>query len=219
MAVVEQEAAELLRPEALDPGTNLLVTGPVMTGKRRLLLALLARASSGDDGAILTTTRKTGETVVREFTDLDPHHRPPERLRVVDCLGARRDDPEPPWKRRYVSDPGDLTGVGIGLSEFLREFSAEDRTALVALHSLSTMQMYANVHRLFQFLHVVTGRIRAMGNIGGFVLDDTTRSGETAILRQPVDAMLEIRETDEGSRQLRARGADIAPRSWTDFPR
>lgn len=219
MAIGEQKATELLRPEALESGTNVLVIGPVMTGKRRLLFSLLAQASDTDDGAILTTTRKTGETVVQEFTSVDPRKRPAERLRVVDCIGTRRQDREAAWKRRYASDPGDLTGVGIGLTEYLREFYRDDHDVVVALHSLSTMLMYTDVRRVFQFLHVIAGRIGAMDNIGGFVLDDTGGSEDASILRQPFDAMLEIRETDEGRRQLRARGADIAPRSWTDFPR
>lgn len=217
MAQGAQAVAELLQPEALTSGMNVLVTGPVMTGKRRLLFSLLARASAPEDGAILTTTRKPGETVVQEFTTVDPADRAVERLRVIDCVGQRNGH-EPGWTRRFASDPGDLTGIGIGLTEFMREFHREERDAVVGLHSLSTILMYADLRRVFQFLHVITGRISNTGFTGGFVLDGATDEEDTAILRQPFDAMLEIRETEDG-RQLRARGADIAPRSWTDFPR
>lgn len=217
MARGAQDITALLHPEALTPGMNVLISGPVMTGKRRLLFSLLARASDAEDGAILTTTRKPGETVVREFKNADPADRPAERLRVIDCVG-RQNGHDPEWKRRFASDPGDLTGIGIGLTEFMREYHHADRDAVVGLHSLSTMLMYADLRRVFQFLHVITGRISNSGFTGGFVLDDATTGEDTSILRQPFDAMLEVRETEDGNRQLRARGADIAPRRWTDFP-
>jgi hypothetical protein len=35
-----------------------------------------------------------------------------------------------------------------------------------------------------------------------------------SVLRQPCDGVVELRETDEG-RELRCRGVDAGPRSWT----
>jgi hypothetical protein len=209
---------DVLDPSALDPGTNLLVTGPVMTGKRRLLLSLLAAAGDPEDGVVLATTRKAGDTVVREFQSFAPET-PAERIACVDCVGTggRRGE-ERPWRRRTASDPGDLTGLGIGLTEFMRAFHHDPGAAAVGLHSLSTMLMYADLRRVFQFLHVITGRVSGSGFVGGFVLDDTTGDRERAILRQPFDALLEVRETEAGEREVRARGADVAPRRWTALP-
>jgi KaiC/GvpD/RAD55 family RecA-like ATPase len=114
----------------------------------------------------------------------------------------------------YVSDPGDLTGIGIGVTTFLRQFYREGTSARLGVHSVSTMLMYADLRRVFRLLHVLTARIDAADSIGVFALDDSVDSHEQSVLRQPFDGVVELRETDEG-RELRCRGVDAGPRSWT----
>ncbi|MFB6131193.1 MAG: hypothetical protein ABEJ28_10275 [Salinigranum sp.] len=198
-----------------EPGTNVLITGPVLTGKRTLLLSLLAAGATEDRPSLLVTTRADASSVVREFSSLGGAA---DRLDVVDCVSRsylperRVDEPG----RRYVSNPGDLTGIGIAATEALHRFSFEDVPGRVGLHSLSTMVMYADTRRLFQFLHVLTGRIRVADNVGMFVLDDAAVDDrEFEILTQPFDARIEVREDDDGDRQIRVRGDDIGPRTWT----
>lgn len=209
--------AETLPFDELDPGTNVLVTGPVMTGKRRLMHALLAQDSPNERGTIVVTTRKDATRTVRDFErvagTVDD-----DRLAIVDCVGdshgfGRR---RPASNVQHVSDPGDLTGIGIGVTKFMRRYYDEDNGARLGLHSLSTMLMYSDLRRVFQFLHVMTGRISSSGFVGVFTLDDTVPdNADVSILRQPFDALVEVRETPEGQREVRTRGADIGPRHWT----
>jgi KaiC/GvpD/RAD55 family RecA-like ATPase len=220
---------------SLEPGTNLLVAGPVMTGKRTLMLSLLADRLADGGGGVVVTTRKSARTTERAVADLLGRN-PGENLAVVDCTGVEE------WSRgrartagrRRLSGPGDLTGVGIGVTEFLRRLHADGLDGVVGLHSLSTMLMYADLRRLFQFVHVLAGRVDAAGFASVVTVDDDVVSErESTVLRQAFDAVLEVRERDgdgdgpatrtarEGRggprRELRVRGADVGPREWTPF--
>jgi hypothetical protein len=60
---------------------------------------------------------------------------------------------------RAVSDPADLTGVGIAVTEWLDD-RIRDESPVVCLDSLSAMLQYAHEKRVFEFLHAVTGQCR-----------------------------------------------------------
>ena len=61
---------------------------------------------------------------------------------------------------RTVSNPGDLTGIGIAIAEFL-DALPEDATPAVCLDSLTTLLQYTGRTRVNRFLQVCTGRVRA----------------------------------------------------------
>lgn len=142
-------------------------------------------------------------------------------MRFVDCVTRRRsiDAVRETETTRYVTDPGDLTGIGIEFSGFMRDFYHSDEVdhARLGFDSLSPVLMYADIRRVYQFLHVVTGRVASSGFAGVFTLD--TVGGDRQIaqqLTQVFDAVVEVRETGETT-ELRVRGDDFGPRSWTPF--
>lgn len=208
---------DVLRPGALTPGTAVLLTGPALSGKREMLLSLLASRAPAERGTVFVTTRRGATSIARELAETGPGV-PADRLSVVDCvsrgaLGSRglRNDA----RNRYVSDPGDLTGIGIGVTEFLRDYRREGVSPWLGVHSLSTMVMYASVRSVFRFLHVIVSRIRSDGGVALVALDDSTVSAsDLAVLSQPFDGRLEVREGD-GHDEVRARGVGVGPRAWT----
>lgn len=215
---VDEETA-VLHGDEIEAGTNVLVAGPVMTGKRDLLLSLVGAGDATERGTVLVTTRQDGETIAGAFRRVAGHV-PDERLSVVDCVsrangfGQTRESPY----RRYVTDPGDLTGIGIGLTEYLRGFYDDGVPARVGLHSLSTTLMYADLRRVFQFVHVLTGRIATSEFVGVFAIDSTVPDArDLEILKQPFDALVEVREAETGGREVRVRGAEFGPQEWTDY--
>lgn len=208
---------ESLPISELDAGSNVLVAGPVMTGKRRLMNALLAQGTPNERGTIVITTRKSADRTIRGFEQVTG---PIDegRLSVVDCTGSSRNfgDANDLSSVQHVSNPGDLTGIGIGVTKFMRRYYDQGVGARLGLHSLSTMLMYSDLRRVFQFLHVMTGRISNSDFVGVFTLDDTMVDGtDVNILTQPFDAVVDVRDTPDGTRELRVRGADIGPRRWT----
>jgi len=207
-------ATDVVDVARLEPGTNLLVTGNAMSGKHELVLALLADGSGDGHGSVFVTTRKDAATSERDFERLTGGSIP--EFAVVDCVtrSAGFRTPRESPQRNYVSDPGDLTGIGIGVTSFLPRFYREGTPARLGVHSVSTMLMYADLTRVFRLLHVLTGRVDASGSLGAFALDEGVDGRERSILRQPFDGLVELRETDEG-REIRCRGVDAGPRSWT----
>ncbi|MFB6119246.1 recombinase RecA [Halosegnis sp.] len=183
-----------------------------MTDKRGLVFELLS--GSPDQSAVVATTKADAARVRREFPGDN------WSLSVVDCVSqggfgsAREDD-----VTRYVSTPADLTGLGIALSGFMQDcyHDSTRRRTRVGIHSLSTLLMYADIRRVYQFVHTLTTRVQSAGFAGAFALDTSAGDSETRErLLQLFDAAVETRETD-ATTQLRVRGGDFGPRPWTEY--
>jgi len=211
----ERPAAALPWLAATPPGTSLLVAGPPMTRKRRLTLRLLAGVDA-EAARVLVSTRLDADGILGEYRSVDPRIAP-ERLAVVDCVTEQRGSGFDPDRtesatRRYANDPGDLTGVGIGVSEFMRRFDGEGLDVAVGLHTLSTMLMYADLGRVYRFVHVLTSRATVAGARGAYVLDDS--ADDPGVIAQPFDGRVAVREGEAGP-EVRVRGVDPGPKRWT----
>ncbi|PSP49766.1 hypothetical protein BRC75_02735 [Halobacteriales archaeon QH_7_69_31] len=197
---------------AIDPGTNVLISGGRMLGKDRLALELLAAGT--DDQAIAVTPDTAGSRLREDFASvagqLDP-------LRVVDCTGASGsgsfDDTD---DVKYVTSPGDLTGIGMGIVKCTREMgeSVDDGLRLAVL-SLSTLLQYSDPDRVFNFLHTVTGRVSAADYLGIATLDPGAHDPKDVnTLTSQFDVVVELREADEVGREARVLGHHESPRTW-----
>ena len=192
----------------VEPGTNLLVAGPPMTGKRNLALEILAHGSRRGDGTIVVTTKDGGEDVresLGESLDRDEH----APIGIVDCVAKQQGmNPADTDEIVYASSPKDMTGIGIQLSEFLETFYKERgvKRNRILLHSLSTLLMYSNLQTVFRFLHVFTGRVQSADALGLFVIDSTAHDQQTmSTLKQLFDGQIEVRDAD-GRSELRVTG-------------
>lgn len=89
-----------------------------------------------------------------------------------------------------VSSPGDLTGLGIKLSQCLSAW--DDGPTTVHFDSLTTLLQFADLKRVFRFVHVLTGRIESANAVGYFYLDPGAHDEQTlATLRGLFDTVLE----------------------------
>ncbi|ELZ12508.1 hypothetical protein C479_03907, partial [Halovivax asiaticus JCM 14624] len=184
----------------LDAGTNVLVAGPPLTGKRDLAIEALASGADRGDGSIIVTTKDSADKVLDDLTEAVTVSDPD--VGIVDCVTKQRgigtvdDDP----RIKYASSPVDMTGIGIKLSEFLQEFY-ENRSLTenrILLHSISTLLMYSDLQTVFRFLHVFTGRIQSADALGLCVIDSTAHDDQTMnTLKQLFDVVVEI-EDGEG---------------------
>lgn len=94
-----------------------------------------------------------------------------------------------------VSSPGDLTGAGMKLSARLSDWEGADGDVIVAVESLTLLLQYAKLETLYRFLHVLTGRLAAVGARGQFFLDPTTQDAMTvSTLKTLFDAVVERRD-------------------------
>jgi len=209
------DVGDTLPLDELDPST-ILVSGPVMSGKYQLLLDFLVEGVEDGDGSLLVTTNEDADGV---FEDLEAEGvRNVDSFRLVDCVSEQQsaNDQYPPERVEYVNSPGDLTGLGIGVSEQLRRFFEADTTRVrIGFHSLSTLLMYCDIETVFRFLHVLTGRIDDADGVGLFMIDPTTHEeGTVNTLKQLFDGAIELRSTEDGDTEIRFRGIDDAPSVW-----
>jgi len=127
-----------------DGALALLSTSGVENGEG----ACCARLADADAAFVVALRQSTGG-----WLDDRPADLPPTRFVATyphpDCV-------------RTVSDPGDLTGIAIAVSEFLDALPAE-ATPAVCLDSLTTLLQYTGPTRVYRFLKVCVGRVRAAG--------------------------------------------------------
>lgn len=194
----------------VSPGSNLLVAGPPMTGKRSLALDLLAEGTNSGEGAIVVTTKDSAEKVLDDYATRVPELEQ-YPIGIVDCVTQQRggSDVEDSERIKYASSPVDMTGIGIKLSEFLEAFYEQRgiRNNRILLHSISTLLMYSNLQTVFRFLHVFTGRVQSADALGLYVIDETAHDDQTMnTLKQLFDGVIEVEEDDAGQQSITTAG-------------
>lgn len=94
-----------------------------------------------------------------------------------------------------VSSPGDLTGLGIKLSQCLSAWGDDGNRTTVRFDSLTTLLQFADLKRVFRFVHVLTGRIDSANAVGYFHLDPAAHDDQTlATLRGLFDVVYELED-------------------------
>jgi hypothetical protein len=92
-----------------------------------------------------------------------------------------------------VSDPRDLTGLGIAVDKVLGKWADTDTQPVVCLDSITPLLQYSDLHRLFRFLHVLSQHIAKHNGVVHYHLDPTAHNQETInTLSQLVDTAVEV---------------------------
>lgn len=203
--------------ETVPAGTNLLIEGPAQTNKREFATALLATGTARGENAVIISPDMSANRVRKQ---IETHDGATDRLYIVDCTGSSGKgsfDDEPQVK--YVSSPGDLTGIGMGLVKCTQEIGSEAASGMrVGVLSVSTLLRYADVNRVFNFLHVLTGRVSAAGYFGIFTIDPNVHDeSDLNVLRSLFDAAVKLRKTAEGDLEARVVGLEDVDSSWTSI--
>jgi KaiC/GvpD/RAD55 family RecA-like ATPase len=209
--VLDTDAVSSVRP-----GTSVLIAGPAMTGKENLAKDILADGSRRGEGALVVSTSDGAENVVADYRDrvvgVDNL-----QLGVVDCRaeGGGELESRDGLYVHHVSSPGDLTGIGIGITKALESLhgAGADRGRM-ALMSLSTMLTYTDRETVFKFCHVLSSRLDAAGYLGVFTIDTGAHDEQTLqVIKQAFDGLVEIRDGDAG-REARVLGLTDGPTAW-----
>jgi KaiC/GvpD/RAD55 family RecA-like ATPase len=191
--------------ESISPGTNILVSGPPLSGKRQLAMNALGHGANDGEGSVIITTRDSSDRVLSDFRSLldDPDN---ANIGVVDCVtkhqGRSASDTE---LVKYASSPLDMTGIGIKFSEFVEEFYTERNVTQnrVLVDSLSTLLMYSDLQTVFRFMHVLTSRIEDADAIGIHVIESTAHDQEALnTLNQLFDGIVEVERDSSVSLRL-----------------
>ncbi|WP_336133825.1 DUF7504 family protein [Natronomonas amylolytica] len=78
-----------------------------------------------------------------------------------------------------VSEPGDLTGIGIKMNKALSAWADDDAHTHVCFDSLTTLMQYVDTKRAFQYLHVTTKRVESAGATAHYHIDPDAHDEQT----------------------------------------
>ncbi len=102
-----------------------------------------------------------------------------------------------------VTNPNDLTGLGISITEQLTRWHSNDARTVVCVDSLTAMLQYVDRQTAYEFLHVLTGRLYAADAVAHFHMDPGAHDDRTVeSIASLCDAVVELRD---GERHIRCR--------------
>lgn len=201
-------------------GSNIMFIGPPMSGKEAILNYIVYHGATKNENAIITVTTRESAAHILDWFKENKLALPMSRIGIVDCvtktLGGAAVDSE---NIKIASSPVDLTGIGVKISQFFEEFFMKKNTRKIQLHinSLSTILMYSNIQTVFRFLHVFTGRIKAAGALGIYVIESGMHDEQAiATLKQLFDGMIEIKSENDKN-LIRIAGLSSKPTPWFEY--
>lgn len=182
-----------LEEATIRPGTNVLVTGPPLTGKRRLGREILRHGMAAGEGSIVISTHDTAERVQEVFAAASGAD--DDLLGIVDCVTKHvGGSPTDTDRVRYASSPTDMTGIGIKFAESIEYFQCEHgvQRNRVLLNSITTLLQYTSLQAVFRFLHALTTRIEEVDAIGVAIIESTVHDEEAmGTIRELFDGVIE----------------------------
>ncbi len=201
-------------------GSNIMLIGPPMCGKEIVLNSIMYYGAAKNENAVITVTTRESATHILEWFKEQKLTLPLSRIGIIDCvtktLGGASVENE---NIKIASSPVDLTGIGVKISQFFEEYFMKKNIRKTQLHinSLSTILMYSNIQTVFRFLHVFTGRIKAAGSLGIYMIESGMHDEQAiSILKQLFDGMIEIK-TENDKNFIRVVGLSPKPSAWFEY--
>ncbi len=201
-------------------GSNILLIGPPMSGKEIILNHIIYHGASKNESAVIAVNTHESGTRILEWFDENNLTLPYSRIGIVDCttrmIGGRADEDE---TIKIADGPVDLTLIGIKISQLLDKFFKIKNIQNIQLNinSLSTLLMYSKIKTVFKFLHVFTGRIRAMGGLGIYVLESGVHDMPAAgPLYQLFDGIMEVKSENDRN-FIRVIGLSHKSTPWLEY--
>src|SRR5659263_21571 len=175
-------------------GTNIMLIGPPMSQKEVILHYIMYHGTAINDNAVIAVTTREPATDILEWFNENKMVLPLSRIGIIDCItksiGGDASETE---NIKFARSPQDLTGIGVRISQFFEYFLMKKKIPKIQLHinSLSAILMYSNIQTVFRFMHVFTGRIKAAGALGIFVVDSGMHEDHTIVaLKQLFDGII-----------------------------
>ncbi len=133
---------------------------------RQRNIELLRMLLEKDYEVLVITTNQPYDILKKNY---EKNGIPMDRITVVDTVTkyalGRDHDPVP--NCRFVSNPADLTAIGIAVTEALSGLSGKKVSLL--FDSVNAMLIYISSTNITKFVHFVTNKLRLMGFSGIFL--------------------------------------------------
>jgi hypothetical protein len=212
---LESPGSDVREPPApasvLGEGTAVLVRGPALSGKYKLLMSLL---STNSEYGLLVSTSRQGARAREDFSVYED----PDQLAVVDCASRiQGEEGADDQLLRYASSPENLTDIGVkftALVETMQDWGG----VTVGIHSLSELVMYWEPERVFQFVRIMLAECREQGWPMVATIDDTAVDEQTvSTLTQPFDTIILTRIADDGGQEFMVQQQEEPDTEWMRF--
>jgi len=207
----------------VNPGTNILVLAPSFSDGE-FVASFLAKPRKKEYMIVLSTEIQY-ENLIDFFVQngFDINY-----IGIIDAITKTSlSGIEDTQKIKFVGSPSDLTGMDIKFSQLTEEImkgefiSDPDQLFPTPIRysilSLTSMLMFRKIDIIYQFLHVITSKLRKMGSIGVFLLNSESFDKKTvAIVKQLMNVVVEIQSDDDG-KKIRLQGTMGLAMNWRHF--
>ena len=206
-----------------EAGTNILILAPPMSYADQLAYAL-TKPLEGEYAIILSTNERAAEVV--DYFKLSGTDK--RFVGVIDAITKSStpsivDTP----RLMFVSSPTDLTGIGIKFSNMIEtifegEFSDGEAGLFpppirFCVNSISTLLMYRKLEVLYQFLHVLTAKLKKIEGVGIYILNSESFDDKTlSLVKQLMNCVIEIK-IEQNISYLRIQGIRGVNGDWQKF--
>jgi hypothetical protein len=137
------------------------------TGIRNKNIEVIKAAIDKDYYIIVVTTNQLASILKKNYQKFEI---PDDRIYYVDAVTKYAGGTNLPRLKncRYISNPGNLTDMGIAIIESIKEL--EGKKACLLLDSINSMLIYIPSHNITKFIHFVTNKLRIQNLSGIFLL-------------------------------------------------
>ncbi len=201
-------------------GSNILLIGPPMTGKKVILNHIMYHGAVKNENGVIAVNTYEPATRFLEWFRENKLALPASRIGMVDCItkmmGGEANEND---TIKIASSPVDLTMIGVKINQFFEKFFKINKAKNIQLNinSLSTLLMYSNIKTVFKFLHVVTGRVKAAGGLGVYVIESGVHDMlAVASLNQLFDGVIEVKSENDRN-FIRVTGLSPKPTPWLEY--
>jgi hypothetical protein len=192
--------------ERLGNATAVMLGAPSMTGGAdEVCVDLLSQAVPGKTSVLWVSFTKPPSTRLAQWRDR--HEADPGQFGVVVVGETVATDGEiDPNAVQTVSNPSDLTGIGISVGEFI---SGREGDIVVCFDSLTALLQYVDLETAYEFLHALTGQLYSVGAVSHFHIDPSAHDQRTVdTLLSLFDARVELGECEPTVRTRYPLGED-----------
>ncbi len=207
----------------VNPGTNILVSAPAFSDGE-LVASILSRPQRGEYMLVLSLENQAVE-LNSNFSALGF---PMDHIGIIDAIskGSSGEQIET-TKLKYITSPNDLTGMDIKFSQLTEDIMKGEFTddpnqmfptpIRYCVLSLTSLLMFRKVDVVYHFLHVVSSKLKKIGSIGIFLINNESFDAKTiSIIKQLMNMVVEIKNDDVGN-SMRIQGGFGLSMNWKHF--
>lgn len=206
-----------------EAGTNYLILAPPMSLAEELAFSL-TQPLIGEYAIVLSTNDRAAEVVdAFKVMGIDKRY-----VGTIDAI-TKSSTPGIADTNRlmFVASPTDLTGIGIKFSKMVElifdgDFSDGESGLFpppvrFCVNSVSTLLMYRKLEILYQFLHVLTSKLKKIDGVGFYLLNKESFDEKTvSLIKQLMTGVIEVK-VEQNVNYLRIQGIKGLSSDWLKF--